>query len=198
MKGSFWKRRWIHIRRFKTYGGTGGTAPALFEHDRWMCGEGLGAGRGTHGPKQQQNTVWWFNEFLLLWGLHCSFLPESTGCHHWGQEETLVWNKGCADITYLHTTIRRQAEQEVSGRQQVYNTGMDTSAESIAANVLCHMCGDLKNWIWKEKKMTWCNSGLTGTLTNGWMRRSNKHLWRFHFYTHGTNQSWKEISVRLT
>lgn len=153
-----------------------------------MRGEGLSVERGIRGWKQQEDSVSWFNTFFLLWGLHCSFLPKSTGCHHWDQEETLVWNKGCGDITYLHATIRRQAEQEVTGTKTgVLCRGGHRRWEN--RYVLCHMCGDLKNWICEEREKTRCNLGLTGTLTDGWTRRSNKHLWRFNFHSQSPNQS---------
>lgn len=137
-----------------------------------MCGEGLRVESGTQGWKQQEDSVLWFNEFLLLWALRCSFLPESTGCHHWGQEETQVWNKGCGDITYLHTTIRRQAEQEVTGTK----TGVlcrEGHRRWENSYILCNMCGDLKNWICEDRKKTRCNSGLTGTLMVEWGVQTN-------------------------
>lgn len=144
---------WTNIRWFKSYGVTAGATPgtAWFEHFRWMHGEGFSVEKGTLGWKQQEDSVSSFNEFLLLWGLHCSFLPESTGCHRWDQEETLVWNKGWGDITYPHTAVRRQAEQEVTGTARcVMQRGTQALRESL--RTLPHVWGPEELDLWRKKK----------------------------------------------
>lgn len=76
----------------------------------------------------------------------------------------LAWGKGLNYIIYLK--LRGQAQQDITGIYR--HKDWSISRDGHNCYILCDMCGDLENWICEENtKETRCNSGLTGTLTDG-------------------------------
>lgn len=116
-----------------------------------MCGDGLSVERGTQGWKQKEDSVSWFNEFLLPSGLHCSFLPENKGCRHWGQEETLVWKKGCGDSSYSSSHFNKKTGWRGSHR---YKDRCNMQGRMLREwlRTLPHAWGPEELDLWRQKE----------------------------------------------